>query len=644
MQDPDDSPAFAPGRLTVEMQAELDRLSTFPGEVVDCSRPPDDAARRLDEANNAVWNVDLPEVAKVRHFRIDPDESLGAVACEAVAYEPADAGDGIIFYIHGGGWAFMNLATHERFMRVLANEAGKTVVGVHYRLAPEHPYPAALTDVVSAFRTVLSSRDTLGLPGGPVVIAGDSAGGNLAVATMLYEIDAGRELPVGALILYGVLGADFETPSYKKYSEGYVLTEFSMRQMWNWYAPDEATRQDPLANPIAATDAQLCALPPLFLLVAELDPLASDTHNFKKRLDAVGRKDALWVERGVIHGFLQMTATLEAARRVTGQAAQAAVRFISEAKRPYRPSVPPPMSVSAEARVSLSAPLPERQTYPDVHDDHGWTQHVSEVNASHAPLWNMLPKDPSIVPHRQKIKGVSVCAANVPNCLGGERRVYLDIHGGALVYFGGDLVENWSRSIATRTQSSVISIDYRMPPKYPFPAALDDCVKVYRALVESHGAENIIVGGSSAGGNLAAALVLRARDDGIALPAGLVLLSPEVDLTESGDTFRTLFGLDRLHSLMPINELYAAGAPLDDPYVSPLFADFSRGFPRTFLQSGTRDMFLSNTVRMHRALRKANIPAELHVWEAMQHGGFVGAPEDHEVDDELQKFIRSTWP
>jgi acetyl esterase len=314
------------------MQVELDRLSTILMEAVDFSRPPDDAARRLDAAKNAVWNIDLPEVAQVRHFQIEPDPMVDAAACDAVVYKPKDAGDGIIFFVHGGGWAFMNLATHERFMRVLANEAGQTVVGVHYRLAPENPYPAGLHDVVSAFRTVLASRDTLGLPMGPVVIAGDSAGGNLAMATMLHEIDAGRDLPVGALIFYGVLGADFETPSYKTYAEGYILTEFVMRQLWNWYAPCEATRRDPLANPIAATDTQLRALPPLLLVVAELDPLASDSFNFKKRLDCLGRADALCVEPGVIHGFLQMTARLEAARRVTKQAAQAAVRFIADAR------------------------------------------------------------------------------------------------------------------------------------------------------------------------------------------------------------------------------------------------------------------------------------------------------------------------
>lgn len=126
MPDLDDLRALTPGRLTTEMQAELDRLSSIQVEAVDFSRTPDDEARKLDEAKNALWNIDLPEVAKVCHFRIGGGVSLGAVACAAVAYEPAEA---------GGGRAFMHLATHARFMRVLASEAGKTVVGVHYRLA-----------------------------------------------------------------------------------------------------------------------------------------------------------------------------------------------------------------------------------------------------------------------------------------------------------------------------------------------------------------------------------------------------------------------------------------------------------------------------------------------------------------------------
>ena len=156
----------------------------------------------------------------------------------------------------------------------------------------------------------------------------------------------------------------------------------------------------------------------------------------------------------------------------------------------------------------------------------------------------------------------------------------------------------------------------------------------YRALLSDRDAGEVIVGGGSAGGNLAAALLLRARDEGLPLPAAAVLLTPEADLTESGDSFQTNLGLDNVltQSLMPANLLYANGHDLTDPYLSPLFGDFTKGFPPTFLSTGTRDLFLSNTVLLHRKLRSAGVPADLHVLEAAGHGGFLGtAPEDREL-------------
>jgi acetyl esterase/lipase len=184
-----------------------------------------------------------------------------------------------------------------------------------------------------------------------------------------------------------------------------------------------------------------------------------------------------------------------------------------------------------------------------------------------------------------------------------------------------------------------------MPPEHPFPAALDDCVAAYRHALEHYDPARIVVLGASAGGNLATALILRARDEGLPLPAGAVLLTPEVDLTESGDTFNTLLGIDNvlISGLAPFNELYAGDQELIHPYVSPLFGNFVKGFPPTFLQSGTRDLFLSNTVRLHRALRRARIPAELHVFEAMPHAGFLGAPEDEELDEEIRRFLLDVW-
>jgi epsilon-lactone hydrolase len=163
-------------------------------------------------------------------------------------------------------------------------------------------------------------------------------------------------------------------------------------------------------------------------------------------------------------------------------------------------------------------------------------------------------------------------------------------------------------------------------------------------LLQQRSPQEIVVGGGSAGANLAAALLLRARDEGLPLPAAAVLLTPEVDLTESGDSFSTNLGIDSVltRSLMPANLLYAAGTDLAHPYLSALFGDFTKGFPPTLLASGTRDLFLSNTVRMHRALRAADIEAELHVLEAAPHGGFYGsAPEDAALAKEVRRFIEA---
>jgi acetyl esterase/lipase len=180
-----------------------------------------------------------------------------------------------------------------------------------------------------------------------------------------------------------------------------------------------------------------------------------------------------------------------------------------------------------------------------------------------------------------------------------------------------------------------------MPPDHLFPVGLDDTVEAYRFVLERHRPENLVVSGGSAGGGLAASFLLKARDLGLPLPRACVLATPEADLTESGDTFETNDTIDIIlrHRLSDSIALYANGHDLRDPYLSPIFGDFTKGFPPTLLTSGTRDLFLSNTVILHRALLRAGIPAELHVWEAMPHGGFFGAPEDDEVTAEQVRFI-----
>ena len=303
---------------------------------------------------------------------------------------------------------------------------------------------------------------------------------------------------------------------------------------------------------------------------------------------------------------------------------------------------PSPASISAQAQAALAAIAPVERSFPAADDRAGWRAHVATIDAALAGMWDARPAIADVALEAATVRGVQVVHATPAAPRFGTRRVYLGMHGGALIYLGGAALAPWARFMASRIGTRIVSVDYRMPPDHPYPAGLDDCVTVYEALLAEHDPCDIVVGGSSAGGNLAAALMLRLRAAGRPLPAGLVLLSPEVDLTESGDTFRTLSGLDRLASLMPINRLYAGDVALDDPLVSPLFGDL-RGLPPTFLQSGTRDLFLSNTVRMHRRLRDAGVAAELHVWEAMPHGGFMGAPEDEQLDEELRRFLGARW-
>jgi len=306
-------------------------------------------------------------------------------------------------------------------------------------------------------------------------------------------------------------------------------------------------------------------------------------------------------------------------------------------------TIPVPAHLSPEARAFLSLGRLVSGTYPALDDAEGWKRHVA---ASEAMIMQMFMRgDGPACAVRDWTASSARAYELVPDGLPeGDRRVYLDIHGGALIMGAGEVCKAMARKSAAMVGARVIAVDYRMPPDHPYPASLDDCLSAYRALLEQRRPDEIIVGGGSAGGNLAAAMLLRARDEGLPLPAAAVLLSPEVDLTESGDTFRTNAGIDGMGTLMQANLLYAGGADLADPYLSPLFGDFARGFPPTLLTSGTRDLFLSNTVRMHRALREAGVEAELHVLEAAPHGGFgSSSPEEAAVDREVRRFCETWW-
>lgn len=227
-----------------------------------------------------------------------------------------------------------------------------------------------------------------------------------------------------------------------------------------------------------------------------------------------------------------------------------------------------------------------------------------------------------------------------------RHRILIHMHGGCYVMNPGEAGLTEAVLMAGLCGFEVVSVDYRMPPEAYFPAALDDGVTVYRSLLTAHPAGAIAFFGTSAGGALTLSMVLRARQLGLPLPAAIASGTPMSDVTKVGDTFYTNEGVDNV--LVSRDgfcdagaKVYAAGHDLSDPLISPVYGDMT-GFPPTILTSGTRDLLLSNTVRVHRKLRQAGVEAILQVFEGQSHAHYLRddtAPETHEVFAEIGGFF-----
>jgi monoterpene epsilon-lactone hydrolase len=294
------------------------------------------------------------------------------------------------------------------------------------------------------------------------------------------------------------------------------------------------------------------------------------------------------------------------------------------------------------------------------------------IGAPLSAVWNVIP--PTSDDWKKQIKGIEDAlvltlpalrdALNVkvePTTLDGVKaylvtpetippenrnRLLVHVHGGCYASFAGESGTAEAIYMAGFGKFKVISVDYRTPPDDPYPAALDDAMTVWKAAVKLADPRNMAIFGSSAGGALTLSMVLRAKQDGLPLPAAIAPGTPMSDLTGSGDTFRTNAMVDNVLVAYGANcdkraALYAGGHDLTDPMLSPLFGDM-RGFPPAILTSGTRDLLLSNTVRVHRKLRQAGVEAVLQVYEGQAHAQFyrdVSAPETKEAFEEIARFF-----
>lgn len=227
-------------------------------------------------------------------------------------YRPAPGPLPVLVYFHGGGWVWSSVDTHDRLAREYAAAAGCAVVSVDYALSPEAQFPQALEECAAVVRWLAAHGADWGLDPTRIAVGGDSAGGNLALGTALYLRDTAGPALCGILALYPVCDADFTRPSYREFGPGgYFLTEEKMRFYWSVYAPDAATRRNPLAAPLLA---DLHGLPPTLVQLAELDVLRDEGRALAAKLDGSGVATTLDLVPGVIHGFLRATGRVRKAR------------------------------------------------------------------------------------------------------------------------------------------------------------------------------------------------------------------------------------------------------------------------------------------------------------------------------------------
>lgn len=278
-----------------------------------------------------------------------------------------------------------------------------------------------------------------------------------------------------------------------------------------------------------------------------------------------------------------------------------------------------------------------------------WKAWVAQADQQTLALNPVLAERFPHMIERREIAGVTVreiTPARLEASKSGRRLVHF--HGGGYAMNAGEASTGEAVLASHYTGIKSISVDYRAPPDHPFPAAVDDAVAVWRALIAERSPTSMAAFGTSAGGGLTLAMALKLKMLGLPLPGALGCGTPWTDLTGASDSYQVNEGVDGIFTRFDgiargLAALYAGATPLTDPLVSPIFGDFA-GFPPTIFITGTRDILLSDTVRAYRAMRAAGVDARLEVHEAMSHAEYIyafNAPESAVAFGDLAAFFDS---
>jgi acetyl esterase len=262
--------------------------------------------------------------APIRMARVEELEVAGGAAPLAARhYVPEGLGEEapLLVFFHGGGWVLGDLDTHDGICRLLAAGAGVAVLSVAYRLAPEHPFPAAVEDAFAAFAWAAANAAALGADPARIGIGGDSAGGNLAAAVSILARDGDAAMPAMQLLLYPATDAVGGQRSRELFADGFLLTRTDTEVCESLYLPPGTDRRDPRISVLRAAD--LSGLPPAYVATAGFDPLRDEGEAYALRMREAGVPVVLRRHRGLIHAFASQTAISTGAAAATQEAAEA---------------------------------------------------------------------------------------------------------------------------------------------------------------------------------------------------------------------------------------------------------------------------------------------------------------------------------
>jgi acetyl esterase len=299
-------------------------VKTFLKRIADTPEPPLSretylAARRFTEemALKAMAKTDSSILRKIENRGI-PGPS-GEIPVRI--YTPEGRGPWpVLLFFHGGGWIVGNLDMEHHVCLSLAHKTPCIVVSVDYRLAPEHPFPAAPEDCYAALEWAAARADSLGGDGKRIALGGESAGANLAAAvTLMSKNRRGPSVALQVLFNPALNVAEFDSESHKAFGEGFMLTGADMEETRSMYLPDEKDRRNPYASPLLAEN--LKGLPPALIITAGCDPLRDDGERYAKRLKEAGVPVRYTRYEDMIHGFLFFFRKSESSRKTLEEAA-----------------------------------------------------------------------------------------------------------------------------------------------------------------------------------------------------------------------------------------------------------------------------------------------------------------------------------